>query len=45
MAAMAMLRVRLMERQGEPMSPEAIVLLAVACVGLGLALYHYLMPR
>jgi hypothetical protein len=30
--------------RGPLLSPEAIVLLAVACVGLGLALYHYLIP-
>jgi hypothetical protein len=27
------------------MSPEAIVLLAITCFGLGMAVYHYLMPR
>lgn len=26
------------------MSGEAIVLLAIACFGLGMAFYHYLMP-
>jgi hypothetical protein len=26
------------------MSPEAIILLAIACFGLGMAFYHYLMP-
>jgi hypothetical protein len=26
------------------MTPEAIILLAITCFGLGMAFYHYLMP-